>query len=251
MTVRLHRHRHAPDMRNLRKPPPAAVPGNPSSRRSSRSRRPFADRTGARRADRPARSPGGLRGTVRRLRGAARGFLREKRASVAIEAAVAVTVLFLGFGALMEVVRASYADDRMDRAARAAARALALDPTADACAAIRGELRLSGDFACSTQSSSAQSNPESDHGVSVRVDRGVNPTTLPATLDADATTGTGDMVLIRVGWSREPWTFAGLLRAANAADASVDTGEDATRTVSTVAVGLARCEAALCGQGTS
>ena len=146
----------------------------------------------------------------------------------------------------MEIVRASYAEDRMGRAARAAARALALDPTADACAAIRGELRLAGDFACSTQSGNAQSS-----GVSVRVDRGVNPTTLPATLDADATTGTGDMVLIRIGWSREPRTFAGLLRAANAADTSVDTGQDATRTVSTTAVGLARCEVALCGQGTS
>ena len=246
MTVTQHRHRHAPDMRILRKPLPAAAAGNPSSRRSSRSRRPFPDRAGARRAGRPARGPEGPRGTVRRLRGAARGFLREKRASAAIEAAIALTVLVLGFGALMEIVRASYAEDRMGRAARAAARALALDPAADACAAIRGELRLAGDFACSTQSGSTQSS-----GVSVRVDRGVNPTTLPATLDADATAGTGDMVLIRIGWSREPWTFGGLLRAANAADTSADAGQDATRTVSMTAVGLARCEAALCGQGTS
>lgn len=238
MTVGVHGHRHAPGMRNLRKPPPAAVAGNPTSRRSSRGRRPFSDRTGARCADRPARGPGGLRGTVRRLRGPVRGFLREKRASVAIEAAIALTVLVLGFGALMEIVRASYADDRMGRAARAAARALALDPTADACAAIRGELRLAGDFACRTQSSSAQPN-----GVSVRVDRGVNPTTLPATLDAAATTGTGDMVLIRIGWNRGPWTFGGLLRDANAASA--------TSTVRMTAMGLARCELKLCRQESS
>ena len=236
MTVRLHEHRHAPDMRNLRKPSPSATAGNPSSRRSSRSRRPFSDRTGARLADRPALVSGGPCGTARRFRGAVRGFIREKRASVAIEAAIALTVLVLGFGALMEIVRASYADDRMGRAARAAARALALDPTADACAAIRGELRLAGDFACSTQSSSAQPN-----GVSVRVDRGVNPTTLPATLDAAATTGTGDMVLIRIGWNRDPWTFSALLRDANAANAA--------GTVPMTAVGLARCELTLCRQG--
>ena len=167
-----------------------------------------------------------------------RGFLREKRASVAIEAAIAITVLVLGFGALMEIVRASYADDRMGRAARAAARALALDPTADACAAIRGELRLPGDFACSIQSSNAQSS-----GVRVRVDRGVKPTTLPATLDADATAGTGDMVLIRIGWNHEPGTFSGLLRDANAADAAT--------TVPMTAMGLARCELELCRQESS
>lgn len=243
MTVGVHGHRHAPGMRNLRKPPPAAAAGNPSPRRSSRSRRPFSDRTGARRADRPARGPGGPRGTVRRLRGPVRGFLREKRASVAIEAAIALTVLVLGFGALMEIVRASYADDRMGRAARAAARALALDPTADACAAIRGELRLADDFACRTQSSSTQSSSAQPNGVSVRVDRGVNPTTLPATLDAAATTGTGDMVLIRIGWNRGPWTFGGLLRDANAASA--------TSTVRMTAMGLARCELKLCRQESS
>lgn len=243
-------HRHAPDMRDPRQPPPAAMAANPSSRRSSGSRRPFADRTGARRADRPTRGPGGLRGAVRRLRGAVRGFLREKRASVAIEAAIAITVLVLGFGALMEIVRASYAEDRMGRAARAAAHALALDPAADACAAIRGELRLADDFTCRTQSSSAQSSPESDHGVSVRVDRGVSPTTLPATLDAAATTGTGDMVLIRIGWNRKPRTFSGLLRTANAANTSADTGA-ATRTVPMTAMGLARCELKLCRQESS
>ena len=235
MTIR---HWHAPDMRNPRQPPPAAMAADPSSLRSSGSRRAFADCAGARDADRPARGRGGPHGTVRRLRRAARGFLREKRASVAIEAAIAITVLVLGFGALMEIVRTSYADDRMGRAARAAARALALDPAADACAAIRGELRLAGDFACSTQSSGAQSS-----GVSVRVDRGVNPTTLPATLDAAATTGTGDMVLIRIGWTREPWRFGGILRDANAANA--------TTTVPMTAMGLARCELELCRQGSS
>ena len=225
-------HWQAPDMRNPRQPPPAAMAAVPSSLRSSGSRRAFADCADARGAERPAR------GTVRRLRRTARGFLREKRASVAIEAAIAITVLVLGFGALMEIVRASYADDRMGRAARAAARALALDPAADACAAIRGELRLAGDFACSTQSSGAQSS-----GVSVRVDRGVNPTTLPATLDAAATTGTGDMVLIRIGWTREPWRFGGILRDANAANA--------TTTVPMTAMGLARCELELCRQESS
>ena len=138
-------------------------------------------------------------------------------------------VLVVGFGGLMEIVQASYTDDRMGRAARAAARALALDPSANACAAIRREFHLADDFDCGAWT--------------LNVDRGVSPSALPATLDAAVTTGTGDMVLVRIGWSRDVWSFDEALQDANADDDAADAG-----TVPMLAIGLARCEADLCGQ---
>ena len=145
-------------------------------------------------------------------------------------------VLVVGFAGLMEIVHASFTDDRMGRAARAAARALALDPSADACAPIRRELRLADDFVC---------------GTALRVDLGVGPGALPATLDAGATKGTGDMVLVRIG-NRDMWSFEGSVQDANADDGLEDADDDAADagTVRMVAIGLARCEADLCGQGT-
>jgi hypothetical protein len=140
---------------------------------------------------------------------------------VAIETAIALVILVVGFAVLMEIVQASYTDDRMSRAARAAARALALNPAADACAAIRRELHLAADFDCGTR-------------WTLTVDHGVSPKTLPATLDAEATTGTGDMVLVRIGWNRELRSFGGLLGDANA--------DDGDESVPAVAMGLARCE---------
>ena len=149
---------------------------------------------------------------------------------MAIESAIAVMFLIVGFAGVMEIVHAGYTHDRIARAARAAARTLALDPTVDACAPIRRELDLEDDFDCLTAS------------WTLRVDRGVAVDALPATLDADATEGSGDMVLVRIGWNRELWSSD--VFAQNADDAA-DAG-----TVSVVAIGLARCEAELCGQGT-
>ena len=152
---------------------------------------------------------------------------------MAIETAIALVILVVGFAGLMEIVQASYTDDRMSRAARAAARALALeDPGADdrdavACAAIRRELHLAEDFDCSTK-------------WTLTVDHGVSPRTLPATLDAEAATGTGDMVLVRIGWNRKFRSFGRLLRDANTDD--TDENADSTDTVPAVAMGLARCE---------
>ena len=149
-------------------------------------------------------------------------------------------VLVVGFAGLMEIVHASFTDDRMGRAARAAARALALDPSADAaCAHIRRELRLADDFDCGT-------------AWTLKVDLGVGPGALPATLDAGVTPGTGDMVLVRIGWNRGMWSFEGSVQDANADGDLEDADDDApdAGTVPMVAIGLARCEADLCGQGT-
>ena len=148
-------------------------------------------------------------------------------------------VLVVGFAGLMEIVHASFTDDRMGRAARAAARALALDPSADACAPIRRELRLADNFDCGT-------------AWTLKVDLGVGPGALPATFDAGATAGTGDMVLVRIGWNRDMWSFEESVQDANADDDLEDADDDAADagTVRMVAIGLARCEADLCGQGT-
>ena len=158
-----------------------------------------------------------------------RGFLHQTRASVAIESAAAITVLVLGFGGLMEIVQASYTDDRMGRAARAAARALALDPSADTCASIRREIGLADDFDCGA-------------AWTLKVDLGVDPASLPATLEEEAGAVSGDMVLVRIGWSRDRWSFEAPVQDENPDD---DAGA-----VPMAAFGLARCEAELCGQGT-
>jgi len=162
----------------------------------------------------PARARRGTSG----LGTAIRRFGRGEHGGAAIEAAIAMAILVTGFASLMEVVRDSYTDDRMARAARAAAHALALDPAlaqdpnpvATACAPIRRELALANDFDCATAS------------WTLKVDRGVGTDVLPATFDASVTAGSGDMVLVRIGQaSKLRW------------------------------IGLARCEAALCGPATS
>jgi hypothetical protein len=164
------------------------------------------------------------------LGAALRRFRRGDRGGVAIESAIAIVILVVGFAGLMEIVQASYADDRMARAARAAARSLALDPGADseaskanACVAIRRELDLAEDFPCET---AWELIPE----------LGVSPNSLPATLGDSATAGTGDMVLVQIKWNREAFSFGG---GGHEADDS-----------ETVTVGLARCELELCGQST-
>ena len=180
-----------------------------------------------------------------------RRFLRGERGSAAIESALALTVLVVAFAGLMEIVQVSYNEDRMGRAARAAARALALNPATDACAAIRRELALAEDFDCGA-------------AWTVTVDRGVSPESLPDTPDGTVTTGTGDMVLVRVAWNREPWSFdaggdgeddtdSGRDNAAdpNSGDSGSSDTEGDAGAVPVVVMGLARCELALCGESTS
>ena len=158
------------------------------------------------------------------LGAAIRRFRRREHGGVAIESAIAIVILVVGFAGLMEIVQASYADDRMARAARAAARSLALDPGADpkatACSAIQRELDLPEDFKC-------------EPAWTLNVEPGVSPNSLPATLGDNAAQGTGDMVLVRIEWNREALSFG---------------GGGHIETVPMVAIGLARCELELCGQ---
>ena len=203
----------------------------------------FRSGTGRFGAGRPApRTTGTHRGPTG-LGAALRRFWRGEHGGAAIETAIAMVILVVGFAGLMEIVNASYADDRMARAARAAARSLALDPGADlesssvnACVAIRRELDLAEDFDCDTP-------------WELTVKLGVGPDSLSATLGDSAAAGTGDMVLVRIGWNREALSFGG---GGREADDSEDTEDDAAeiKTVPMVAIGLARCELELCGQST-
>lgn len=173
-------------------------------------------------APRPSRPTDGSGGPSR---AALRRFGRCERGSVAIESAIALFVLVVGFAGLMSIVDAALTSDRMARAARAAAHALALHPDNDWCAAIRRELRLDEDFDCGAV-------------WNVTVAHGVGPAALPATLDAPAPVGTGDMVLVRIEYVHRPWSPPALVPAANAAEGD----SPAPRGTTLVAMGLYRCE---------
>ena len=162
------------------------------------------------------------------LGAAIRRFRRGEHGGVAIESAIAMVILVVAFAGLIEIAQASYAGDRMARAARTAARVLALNPSADACSAIQRELDLAEDFECET-------------AWRLIVELGVSPNSLPATLGDSATEGTGDMVLVRIGWNREALSFGGDGHEAD---------DSEIVTVPMVAIGLARCELELCGQDT-
>ena len=59
-------------------------------------------------------------------------FLRARRASVSIASVLSITVMIFLCGGLMAIAHEAYSQDRMDRAARAAARAIALLPPSTA-----------------------------------------------------------------------------------------------------------------------
>ena len=105
----------------------------------------------------------------------------------------------------MAIVHAAYTDDRMGRAAHAAARAVALETNTSltqavlvpiACNAIKRELDLEADFDCATT-------------WTVTITTGLAPTALATGVNSDGETG--DMVLVELGWSQLPWARAAAL----------------------------------------
>ena len=139
--------------------------------------------------------------------------------------ALAITALVFAFGGLAEIVRTTYVGDTMNRAARAAARAVALVPSSVApphvlnsvaCAAIQRELDLGSGFDCSAQ-------------WVLIVDSGL---TAKGLLD-DSEVQSGDMVRVRILWDRLPWEFG---RPAS----EVEEEEEVTGRL--VAIGVARRE---------
>ena len=116
------------------------------------------------------------------------GFWCGTCAATAIPTALAIGILVLSFAVLIQIVIDILTVDKLTRAARAAAHAVALDPNADACAAIRAELHLAPGFDCNAQ-------------WTLTVDRGVAPGELPSSPNAAVTNTTGNLVLVRIGAS--------------------------------------------------
>lgn len=154
-------------------------------------------------------------GTAAGLLPALRAFLRARRGGVAIESALSLAALVTVFAGLMAVAHAAYEDDRMGRAARAAARAVALvtdsaatQATLDsaACSAIRPELGLADDFDCTTWTVS------------------VTAELTPSSLSSGTNTGgiTGDMILVTIDWQHAPWVQA--VRELDGSDGRTATG---------------------------
>ena len=164
-----------------------------------------------------------------RLRTVLAGFGRGERGGLAIENAIAIVVLVGAFAGLMEIVSTVFESDRMGRAARAAAQATAFNPNADACATIRRELHLNENFDCSAWT--------------ITVHRGVLASELADALQAKAPAGSGDMVLVRIDWSRTAWSFGNVVPTAHAAGEGGESGPAKTPTVTShIAIGVARSE---------
>ena len=153
----------------------------------------------------------------------AREFWRARRASVALESAAVISVLIVVAAGLTEVFSSVYMQETMDRAARAAARAVALSPDqqADAaavqdrvCGAIKRELHLPAEFDCAA-------------GWTVAVDTGL--TTENLLNDESPDNRIGDMVRVSIGWNRQAWSF------------NADSSETGT-TTQEISIGTARSE---------
>ena len=167
-------------------------------------------------------------------RRAIRSFWRKEHGGTALESALAISLAVAAFAGLMEIVGTVLESDRMHRAARAVAQATALDPAADACPAIRRELGLADDFDCATA-----------NWWPITVHPGVLPSKLSDALGSASANVTGDMVLVRIDWSRDAWYFPNVFPAANASNNSATNAPDASanpRRVSHAAIGLARSE---------
>ena len=108
---------------------------------------------------------------------------------------MSIAILVIACGGLMAVAHAAYTDDRLARAARAAARAVAFVTEASptpatlasvACGAIKSELQLAADFDCATK-------------LTMTVTTDLVPTALATGTNPDGESG--DIVLVKIGWS--------------------------------------------------
>ena len=133
----------------------------------------------------------------KRLRAVMRRFLRCERASVALESAIALSVLVGAFSGLMHIVGDVYSDDRTGRGARAVARAIALNPSADPWAALKREGGLSANATCPAWS--ATDTTAACGGWTLKIDRRVEPAALPDDLAANVSSSReGELVLVRL-----------------------------------------------------
>ena len=150
-------------------------------------------------------------------------FWRGHCGSVAVETAIAVSLLVIAFAGIMQIVHSVSVSDRMERGARAAVRAIALAPGAEAgslpalaCRAIRKELDLGETFDCTTK-------------LSVRIERNLAPASLSGSAGSGSGSTAGELVVVRISWSGGAWNVGKLV-----------SGDDEDSRP--VAVGVARLE---------
>ena len=195
-------------------------------------------------ADPPPRRGLGWRasgGALRRprRRGALGRFWRARDGATAIEGALSVSVLVIALAGLLGIVHTLYSADELGRAARAAARAVALLPAAPAsvaaldevaCGAIRRELGLEASFDCAA-------------AWTITIDAYATPEDLLAGTARGGDTAlageNGDMILVRIARSDPFSPLAWLTPDANAQDPDAEDDD-----VSMVAMAVARNERA-------
>ena len=205
------------------------------------------------------RANGGARGRLvaparlRRLRAALGRFLLGVRGAAAIETALSVGVLVIAFAGIMQAVTTVFVDDQTGRAARAAARMLALDPDADPWRPVWHELHPGTTHSCTTDWTATDLG--TCGGWKLAVVRDVSPAALAAALDPGTTVpaGAGDAGdLVLVGLSAPPAPVPGVRTASASSNGNGNAGSNgsasanAPRTAADLvrmdAIGVARGE---------
>ena len=109
-------------------------------------------------------------------------FRNSGRGSTTLGTALTIAGLIVAAGFILDIAMGAYEDDRMGRGAQAAARALALGSQVPPCDLVRQELAFGPEFECEGE-------------WKIRVSRSVKPSEIAA----QAQSGAGDMVVVRVG----------------------------------------------------
>ena len=183
-------------------------------------------------------------------RGARQGFWRGTRGAAAVETVVSMFILVSAFATLMNFVTSFYVEDELGRAARAAARSLAINPGVDPWEAAWKEIdpsKVDTDKVPATHCTTdwtATPHLGTCGGLTLVVRRGVSPAALAAALDPDTPAPTGDAEegeLVLVGLSSQSSGSVPGVSDANANPPPDPTAEDL---VKMEGVGVARREPA-------
>ena len=158
------------------------------------------------------------------------------RGAAAIETALSVSILVVALAGLMQVVSTVFVDDQAERAARAAARALALDPGANPWGPVWHELYSDSDHPCTTDWAASELGACGSWTLAVK--HGVSPAALTAALDPDLPAPTAGGELVLVGLSRQPASVAGV----QSANANPGASRTVAELVGMEAIGVARRE---------
>ncbi len=167
------------------------------------------------------------------------GFFRGVRGAAAVETVFSIFVRVTAFAGLMSFVANFYAEDGLDRAARTAARSLAIKPDADPWEAVWQELDPNVDFTtCGTDWTAAALG--TCDGLTLAVVKGVSAAALAAAIDSGTPAPAdpaGELVL--VGLSR---SSSGFIPGVANANANPPPNPSAGDVVRMDGVGVARSE---------